>query len=240
VRSVTWRGHQYPSGPSRPLPQSRSPQYSTAQLPSRPTLVQEPSTSAPGGWADTSGGRMWPSVRRLLAESGLDPRGIAPTGPLGMLVKGDVLAAMGLCVPPATVDVLVPVGLPAQPTTTASAPAAAAPAAVAPAAAARTPPPPSPPPLSPGHDFADLPVSNVRKDIASRLVESKSTGPHAYVTADVSLAGVAALRAELNAGGVRASVNDCVVYAAVGPGRCCWPRQQTHIEPSFLELNGIP
>jgi len=186
---------------------------------------------------------MWPSVRRLLAESGLDPRGIAPTGPLGMLVKGDVLAAMGLCAPPAPIDVLAPMGLPAQPTTAAPAPAVAAPApaAVAPAAAARTPPPPPPPPpLSPGYDFVDLPVSNVRKVIASRLVESKTTGPHAYVTADVSLAGVAALRAELKAGGVRASVNDCVVYAAVGPGRYCRPRHQTHIEPSFLELTGIP
>ena len=37
---------------------------------------------------DESGGRMWPSVRRLLAESGIDPLAITPTGPRGMLVKG--------------------------------------------------------------------------------------------------------------------------------------------------------
>ena len=49
---------------------------------------------------DESGGRMWPSVRRLLAESGIDPLAITPTGPRGMLVKGDVLAAMGLCAAP--------------------------------------------------------------------------------------------------------------------------------------------
>ena len=52
--------------------------------------------AAPGALA---GGRMWPSVRRLLAESGLDPATIRATGPKGALVKGDVLAAMGLCDP---------------------------------------------------------------------------------------------------------------------------------------------
>ena len=36
---------------------------------------------------DSSGGRMWPSVRRLLIESGLDPLTITPTGPRGALVK---------------------------------------------------------------------------------------------------------------------------------------------------------
>ena len=46
------------------------------------------------------------------------------------------------------------------------------------------------------------------------LLESKTTNPHEFISADVSLAGVAALRAELKAAGVRASVNDCVVYAA--------------------------
>ena len=61
--------------------------------------------------------------------------------------------------------------------------------------------------------FEDVPVTTIRKVIASRLLESKTQTPHEFVTADVSLASVAKLRAALKAGGVKASVNDCVVYA---------------------------
>ena len=73
-----------------------------------PAAATAGSTPAPApGKASSSsassvetGGRMWPSVRRLLAESSIDPSTITPTGPRGMLVKGDVLAAMGLCAAP--------------------------------------------------------------------------------------------------------------------------------------------
>lgn len=154
---------------------------------------------------DTSGGRMWPSVRRLLAESGIDPLTITPTGPRGALVKGDVLAAMGLCAPPAS-------SLPPTP------PAASAKGRDAPAVGDK--PAETRPSAGVGHvethdpdAFDDSPVTSVRRVIASRLLESKTTNPHAFVTADVSLAGVNALRARLKAAGVRASVNDCVVYA---------------------------
>ena len=137
----------------------------------------------------------------MLAESGLDPLAITPTGPRGALVKGDVLAAMGLCAPP-----------------TPAAAAKPAAAASATAASAAAPPPPSPPAaeadVADVDAFQDLPVTSVRKVIAARLLESKTTNPHEFISADVSLAGVAALRAELKAAGVRASVNDCVVYAA--------------------------
>ena len=146
---------------------------------------------------DESGGRMWPSVRRLLAESGIDPLAITPTGPRGMLVKGDVLAAMGLCA--------APVGAPSMTSTpTLAQNASKKPASKAAAAAA---------PVLDEDTFEDVPVTTIRKVIASRLLESKTQTPHEFVTADVSLASVAKLRAALKAGGVKASVNDCVVYA---------------------------
>ena len=146
---------------------------------------------------DESGGRMWPSVRRLLAESGIDPLAITPTGPRGMLVKGDVLAAMGLCA--------APVGsAPSTSTSTLAQNASKKPASKAAAAAA---------PVLDEDTFEDVPVTTIRKVIASRLLESKTQTPHEFVTADVSLASVAKLRAALKAGGVKASVNDCVVYA---------------------------
>ena len=146
---------------------------------------------------DESGGRMWPSVRRLLAESGIDPLAITPTGPRGMLVKGDVLAAMGLCA--------APVGAPSMTSTpTLAQNASKKPASKAAAAAA---------PVLDEDTFEDVPVTTIRKVIASRLLESKTQTPHEFVTADVSLASVAKLRAALKARDVKASVNDCVVYA---------------------------
>jgi pyruvate/2-oxoglutarate dehydrogenase complex dihydrolipoamide acyltransferase (E2) component len=140
---------------------------------------------------------MWPSVRRLLAESGIDPLAITPTGPRGMLVKGDVLAAMGLCA--------APVGsAPSTSTPTLAQNASKKPASKAAAAAA---------PVLDEDTFEDVPVTTIRKVIASRLLESKTQTPHEFVTADVSLASVAKLRAALKARDVKASVNDCVVYA---------------------------
>jgi pyruvate/2-oxoglutarate dehydrogenase complex dihydrolipoamide acyltransferase (E2) component len=140
---------------------------------------------------------MWPSVRRLLAESGIDPLAITPTGPRGMLVKGDVLAAMGLCA--------APVGsAPSTSTPTSTQNASKKPAGLKAAPAA---------PVLDEDTFEDVPVTTIRKVIASRLLESKTQTPHEFVTADVSLASVAKLRAALKARDVKASVNDCVVYA---------------------------
>ena len=166
---------------------TQSPSSSTSSLTSSTTTVR----------TDESGGRMWPSVRRLLAESGIDPLAITPTGPRGMLVKGDVLAAMGLCA--------APVGsAPSTSTPTSTQNASKKPAGLKAAPAA---------PVLDEDTFEDVPVTTIRKVIASRLLESKTQTPHEFVTADVSLASVAKLRAALKAGGVKASVNDCVVYA---------------------------
>jgi pyruvate dehydrogenase E2 component (dihydrolipoamide acetyltransferase) len=53
----------------------------------------------------------------------------------------------------------------------------------------------------------------VRQIIAKRLLESKLTAPSLYVTADVSLNKLEALRESLKAGGAKVSVNDFVVRA---------------------------
>ena len=121
---------------------------------------------------DLSGGRMWPSVRRLLAESGLDPLTITPTGARGALVKGDVLAAMGLCdAPKAASSNASNVATTTTTTTTMKTP--------------KTPAPPAPPPKRDprAQEHEDVPTTSVRKVIASRLLESKTTvrsytGPH--------------------------------------------------------------
>ena len=174
-----------------------------------PAAAAAGSTPAPApGKASSSsassvetGGRMWPSVRRLLAESGIDPSTITPTGPRGMLVKGDVLAAMGLC---------------AAPVPSPSAAAAEKPSKTnaKPSTSPTAKPSKPPTPEDDSGNWEDLPVTSIRRVIASRLLESKTKTPHEFVTAEVSLASVTLLRAALKANDVRASVNDCVLYAA--------------------------
>lgn len=87
---------------------------------------------------------------------------------------------------------------------------AAAPKAAAPAAAVAA---------SSAGDYTDIPHSNVRKVIASRLSQSKQTIPHYYLSVDVTMDAVLKLRGELNAalekaGGAKLSVNDFIIKAS--------------------------
>ncbi|KAB8124949.1 pyruvate dehydrogenase complex dihydrolipoamide acetyltransferase [Komagataeibacter medellinensis] len=93
---------------------------------------------------------------------------------------------------------------------------AAAPAAtVAQAAPAAAPAAPA------GAAYDSVPHSGMRKVIARRLTEAKSTIPHFYVEMDVELDALLALRSQLNAaapdegpGAYKISVNDMLVKAA--------------------------
>ena len=65
--------------------------------------------------------------------------------------------------------------------------------------------------------YTDTPLSNVRKIIAQRLVESKQTVPHFYLTVDVRMDAILALRSRLNKitnTSPKISVNDFVVKAS--------------------------
>jgi pyruvate dehydrogenase E2 component (dihydrolipoamide acetyltransferase) len=60
--------------------------------------------------------------------------------------------------------------------------------------------------------YRDVPLTGMRRAIAQRLTESKTTVPHFYVTAHVRVDRLLTLRREINAGGPRKiSVNDFVV-----------------------------
>ena len=62
--------------------------------------------------------------------------------------------------------------------------------------------------------FTEIPHSSMRRAIARRLTESKSTVPHFYVKADCVVDRLLDARAQLNEGlGVKTSVNDWVVKA---------------------------
>ncbi|HEX8553175.1 MAG TPA: 2-oxo acid dehydrogenase subunit E2, partial [Sphingomonas sp.] len=130
-----------------------------------------------------------PLARRIAADKGVDLSAITGSGPNGRIVKADVAGAT--------------LGAAAAPV---SAPAVEA----APVAA----PKPAAIPDIP-HQLTKL--SNMRKTIARRLTESKQQVPHIYLTVDVRLDALLALRAELNhsleARGIKLSVNDMLVKA---------------------------
>ncbi|KAK1320877.1 hypothetical protein QJS10_CPA03g02561 [Acorus calamus] len=68
-------------------------------------------------------------------------------------------------------------------------------------------------------DYTDIPHSQIRKVTASRLLLSKQTIPHYYLTVDTCVDKLMDLRSQLNAlqeasGGKRISVNDLVIKAA--------------------------
>ena len=74
---------------------------------------------------------------------------------------------------------------------------------------------PAPMPVVPGEDFVDVPLTQIRKTIARRLVESLGPVPHFFLTADVDMARATELRRQFNELelGARISFNDIVIKA---------------------------
>ncbi|KAK7099198.1 pyruvate dehydrogenase protein X component-like [Littorina saxatilis] len=136
-----------------------------------------------------------PSVKKLLQEYNITPSSVSATGPKGNLIKGDILnyiQSKGLH----KVD---------QTGKSATPEKAAAPTLASPPAAS------SP---SRGEPYIDIPLSSMRKVIAKRLTESKSTVPHAYSTIDCSMQIVTNARARFIEQGIRVSMNDFIIKAA--------------------------
>jgi pyruvate dehydrogenase complex dihydrolipoamide acetyltransferase long form len=154
--------------------------------------------------------RMGPAARHHLQESGIPLSSVHPTGPHHMVTKGDVLAAIAAGASGASKS--------SKPAAT-----SAAPNEQKPAAAASAPPPPKPAATTPAASapsseeedggYTDIPTTQIRRIIAQRLLESKSTIPHLYLSADVELDGIATMREALKSQGVKVSVNDCVIKA---------------------------
>jgi pyruvate dehydrogenase E2 component (dihydrolipoamide acetyltransferase) len=133
-----------------------------------------------------------PLARRLASRYGVDLSGLTGSGPKGRVVRLDVERAREAG----------PSAVPTPASVAAPAPAAKA----APIAAAV--------PLDRPH--VALPNSSMRKTIARRLTESKQTVPHFYLTVDVELDALLALRKDLNGrpnADYRLSVNDFIVKA---------------------------
>jgi len=186
-------------------------------------------TRTNGGEArEATGGRVFasPLARRMAREAGLDLSAIPGSGPHGRVVKRDVEAAAQRPKPAAA---LQPQAAPPQ--------AGATEGRAGEAAPVKPPAGPTPAPARPSMPdeqirklFAEgsyevVPHDSIRKTIARRLTEAKSTIPHFYLTIDVALDELLKLRADLNKaapmlkkekGDVPAyklSVNDMVIKA---------------------------
>ena len=150
------------------------------------------------GPARLAGGRsVTPLARRLAAEGGIDLARISPSGPHGRIVARDVEAAARA---------------------TATAPSrstiAAAPAEGLSADAITA--------IYRDVSLREVPFDGMRRAIANRLTQAKQTIPHFYLTADVEIARLIALREEANAAApkdkdgnpaFKLSVNDLLIKA---------------------------
>ena len=69
-----------------------------------------------------------------------------------------------------------------------------------------------------GRDFEELTLNGMRKTIAARLTEAKQSIPHFYLRRDIQLDALMKFRADLNkqleARGVKLSVNDFIIKAS--------------------------
>jgi pyruvate dehydrogenase E2 component (dihydrolipoamide acetyltransferase) len=172
-----------------------------------------------------------PIARKLAKEKGLDPLALTGTGPGGRIVRRDVEDAPA---PAAAAPASAAPGGAAPASAPAAAPSAAPAAAPAGAASAS-----APARASGTGDTELVPHTPMRKAIARRLTESKSTVPHFYLTAECRIDDLMALRAQVNErSGVRVSINDFVVKAvaaafqAVPEANVTWSDEGMHVHRS--------
>src|SRR6476659_4161437 len=146
------------------------------------------------GPARLAGGRSaTPLARRLAAEGGIDLTRISPSGPHGRIVARDIEAAAHTAARP-TIAAAPAEGLSADAVT----------------AIYRDVP------------LREVPLDGMRRAIANRLAQAKQTIPHFYLTADVEIARLIALREDANGAALkdkdgnpafRLSVNDLLIKA---------------------------
>ncbi len=186
---------------STPLPPP-DPEGGTANADESPEATEElrdtPAEQDVAATARPDGERIFasPLARRIAAENGLDIATISGRGPHGRILKADVTEAIEAAK---------------------SAPKAAPAAAAAPAAeAAPRRAEAGPAEKAPEADgaYEDIALTGMRRAIARRLTESKSSVPHFYITVDVRMDALLAFRKQLNeAASVKISVNDLLVKA---------------------------
>ncbi|XP_055991685.1 pyruvate dehydrogenase protein X component, mitochondrial [Sorex fumeus] len=198
-----WKNVQIPKDVGPPPPASK---------PTVPHPSPEPQISTPVTKTPTTGQlpiRLSPAARNILEKHALDASQGTATGPRGIFTKEDALKLVQLKEMGKITESRprpAPSAIPTEP--------------VSPQATA-TPPhgrPMIPPISTPGKPnvpgtFTEIPASNIRRVIAKRLTESKSTVPHAYASTDCDLGAVLKVRQKLVKDDIKVSVNDFIIKA---------------------------
>jgi pyruvate dehydrogenase E2 component (dihydrolipoamide acetyltransferase) len=145
------------------------------------------------GAAKLAGGTVvTPLARRLAGEAGIDLARLTGSGPHGRIVARDI-------------ETMLARGTPAAPSTGIAGPSAEQIMA-----------------LYRDSEFEEVPLDAMRRTIATRLVQAKQTIPHFYLTADIDIGRLLALREEANAAApqdrdgnpaFKLSVNDLIIKA---------------------------
>lgn len=202
------------------VPDAAAPPPAEAKAEPVAAPVDAPSAAPVAAKAD-SAVRATPLARRLARDKGVDLAGLSGSGPHGRIVGADVLAAGAA--PAAR-----------------SAPAPAAAPAPGPDAALKH---------FPDESYTLQAHTGMRRTIARRLVEAKSTVPHFYLTAECRLDALLKLRTELNAAApsvdeapaYRLSINDMVIkayalaLAATPDANVSWTEEQL-IRHRFVDV----
>ncbi|QDU32118.1 Dihydrolipoyllysine-residue acetyltransferase component of pyruvate dehydrogenase complex [Poriferisphaera corsica] len=165
---------------------------STASTAPAPAAEAAPvaTATATAAPAAPAGTRVSPLARKLAAEHNVDISTVQGTGPDGRIIKRDILAAAQGGASAASVT---------------ATPVPATPAATIASVASEL-------------KAEEIQLNGMRKTIAKRLVESKTTIPHFQVTVAVDMDPILELRKTLNSQlenqGVKLSVNDFIVRAS--------------------------
>ncbi|MBM3636752.1 MAG: pyruvate dehydrogenase complex dihydrolipoamide acetyltransferase [Alphaproteobacteria bacterium] len=182
------------NAPSAPAPVAAAPQTA-------PTAAQAAKTVAAPVQSHGAKSFASPLAKRIAKETGIDLSKIAGSGPHSRVIERDVKAALA--------------GVSAPRAITAAAPSAAPQLATGMADAVVK-------QLFEAGSYEEVPHDSMRKTIARRLLESKQTVPHFYVTADIELDALLKAREEINANAPKGadgkpvyklSVNDFIIKA---------------------------
>lgn len=141
-----------------------------------------------------------PLARRIAEQNNIDLAHVSGTGPNGRVVKVDVEKALSS-------DSAASSGSSASAPASAAKSTAKAPSSGVDARALAD---------AYGMEYEEIKNSGMRKVIANRLLESKQTIPHFYLTIECNIDGLLAARKEINAkaaGSYKVSVNDMVIKA---------------------------